>query len=43
MKILRKCDLSLKEPLIWSINSKSACSVELPALKPNCLMSLSAR
>ena len=38
MKMPRKYDLSLNESLIWSTDSKSACSVEWPALKPNCLL-----
>ena len=38
MKIRRKYDLLLSESLIWSINSRSACSVEWSALKTNCLL-----
>ena len=38
MGIPRKYDLSLNELLTWSINYKSVCLVEKPALKPNRLL-----
>ena len=38
MGIPRKYDLSLNELLAWSINYKSVCLVEKPALKPNRLL-----